>query len=48
MSHFASVLIVAAGILGMPMVPALVHGQTAWYEGFEGPQTTWRDAGGDA
>jgi len=22
-------------------------GQTAWYEGFEGPDTTWRDAGGN-
>jgi len=23
------------------------HAQTAWYEGFEGPRTSWRDAGGD-
>jgi len=26
---------------------SVAHGQSAWYEGFEGPQTTWRDAGGD-
>jgi hypothetical protein len=25
-----------------------VHGQTAWYEGFEGTEFSWREAGGDA
>jgi hypothetical protein len=25
-----------------------VFGQTAWYEGFEAPEISWRDAGGDA
>ncbi|MGA2061884.1 MAG: hypothetical protein ABSG67_15470 [Thermoguttaceae bacterium] len=25
-----------------------VHAQTAWYEGFEGAEISWRDAGGDA
>jgi hypothetical protein len=24
-----------------------VNAQTAWYEGFEGPEISWRDAGGD-
>ena len=28
--------------------PAAAGAQTAWHEGFEGPQTSWRDAGGDA
>ena len=27
---------------------AAARAQTAWYEGFEGPRTSWRDAGGDA
>jgi len=27
---------------------AAARAQTAWYEGFEGPHTSWRDAGGDA
>jgi hypothetical protein len=42
------VLIVVAGILAALLGPASTHGQTAWYEGFEGPQPTWHDAGGDA
>ena len=49
MSRLTSVLITAAGMLSIiSTVPASAHGQTAWYEGFEGPQPTWRDAGGDA
>ncbi len=48
MSGFASVLIAAIGMLAVLTEPASAHGQTAWYEGFEGPETTWRDAGGDA
>ena len=48
MSRFASRLIAAAGMLAVLTGPASAHGQTAWYEGFEGPETTWRDAGGDA
>ena len=27
---------------------ASAQAQTAWYEGFEGPETSWRPAGGDA
>ena len=45
MPRLASVLIAAAGTLTLP---AWADAQTAWYEGFEGPQPTWHNAGGDA
>jgi hypothetical protein len=48
MSEVALVLIAAVGMLAALPQPAASDGQTAWYEAFEGPQTTWRDAGGDA
>lgn len=48
MSRSASVLIAAAGMLAVLTLPAAAPAQTAWYEGFEAPETTWRDAGGDA
>jgi hypothetical protein len=48
MSRFASMLIAAAAMLAALAGPVAAHGQTAWYEGFEGPQPSWRDAGGDA
>ncbi len=36
------------GILIVLLVPAGAGGQTAWYEGFEGSQPSWHEAGGDA
>ncbi len=35
-------------ILSVLTAAGTVHGQTAWYEGFEGAEISWRDAGGDA
>lgn len=42
------ILIAVVGMLVTLGLPAPAGGQTAWYEGFEGPQPSWRDAGGDA
>jgi hypothetical protein len=30
------------------LAPAVAAAQAPWHEGFEGPQVSWRDAGGDA
>jgi len=38
----------AAVLVTLLLVPAAARAQTAWYEGFEGPQPSWQDAGGDA
>jgi len=35
-------------LLALFQCGATARAQTAWYEGFEGPNTSWRDAGGDA
>ncbi len=45
--RFMPVLIAAAALL-LNATPTAAHGRTAWYEGFEGPETTWRDVGGNA
>jgi len=34
--------------LGLLPLWSAARGQTSWYEGFEGPHTSWREAGGDA
>jgi hypothetical protein len=33
--------------VALALSSANVRGQSAWYEGFEGPQTSWRPAGGN-
>ena len=38
----------AAGLLIALLVLAAAQAETGWYEGFEGPQPSWQDAGGDA
>ena len=38
----------AALLVAVLAIPAAAHAQTAWHEGFEGPQPSWRDAGGNA
>jgi len=38
----------AAAALALQSVAPDAHGQQPWYDGFEGPEATWRDAGGDA
>ena len=38
----------AALLVAVLLVPAATRAQTPWHEGFEGPQPSWRDAGGDA
>ena len=48
MRRLAPVLIAAAGMLAMLALPASAHGQTAWYEGFEGPEPTWQIAAANA
>ncbi len=35
-------------ILSVLTAAGTLYGQTAWYEGFEGAEISWRDAGGDA
>lgn len=44
----ASGMIVAAGMLAASAAGGLGSAQTAWYEGFEGPQRSWREASGNA
>jgi hypothetical protein len=36
-----------AGLLIALLLPAVARAETGWYEGFEGPQPSWQDAGGD-
>jgi hypothetical protein len=38
----------AALLVTALLVPAVARAQTGWYEGFEGPQPSWQEAGGDA
>ncbi len=38
----------AAGLLIALLLLAAARAETGWYEGFEGPQPSWQDAGGDA
>ena len=38
----------AALLVAVLLVPAATRAQVPWSEGFEGPQPSWRDAGGDA
>ncbi len=41
-------LLLMAAVLAILVSRApIARGQTAWYEGFESPQTSWRPAGGD-
>jgi hypothetical protein len=40
--------IVAVCIVSVLTAAGTLHGQTAWYEGFESAEISWRDAGGDA
>jgi len=41
-------LIAAAVVMAVQSVAPAVHAQQPWYNGFEGPDASWRDAGGDA
>lgn len=50
MPRFRSVL-AAVAVLGIAWAgagPAWAQRPTAWYEGFEGPEASWRELGGDA
>src|SRR5574340_1184266 len=42
------ILLVAMAMLAAWTVAASTLGRPPWYEGFEGPEPTWRDLGGDA
>jgi len=48
MSLSALRITAALGILAVLTAPGKVHGLSAWYEGFEGPEPTWQDAGSNA
>ncbi|KKL03999.1 hypothetical protein LCGC14_2620460, partial [marine sediment metagenome] len=41
-------LIATAMATALLLVGSSLRGQTAWYEGFEGPEPSWQDAGGNA
>jgi hypothetical protein len=48
--HFPARTTAAAMLLALGAVAAIAYAQPApaWHEGFEGPEPSWRDAGGDA
>jgi len=48
MAPFALRMIAAAWIATLLISGRGIYGQSAWYEGFESPEPTWRDAGGNA
>ncbi len=48
MPFFARTHTAAALLVAVLAMPATTHAQTAWREGFEGQQPSWRDAGGNA
>ncbi len=48
MQRLVQLLIFTACGLVFSAPTALADSPSAWYEGFEGPKTTWKDIGGDA
>src|SRR5271157_56985 len=45
--HFPPRSLLLCGFLVVLAAGNSAFGQSAWYEGFEGPEVSWREAGGD-